>query len=100
MKRQRFDKPKSRAMEKAKKQEYAQGDVLIAKQDFGMKRDARSRGIKVKKGDRFSVTSTKLYLKDYGLLLIDRVRSATIGHGYPVTPEQVEELFNLCQSEE
>ena len=95
MKRQRFDKPKSRAMEKAKKHEYAQGDVLIAKRDFGMKRDARSRVINVKKGDRFSVTSTKLYLKDHGRLLIDRTRSATISHGYPVTPEQIEDLFDL-----
>ena len=80
---------------KTKKHEYAQGDDLIAKRDFRIKRDARSRFINVKKGDRFSVTSTKLYLKDHGLLLIDRTRSATIGHGYPVTPEQVEELFNL-----
>jgi hypothetical protein len=70
----------------------AQGDVYEATKTFTLKAQGK-RKITINEGDVFSVTSTKLFLKDHGAVLVDRYKRAVLMQGYPLTLEQLTQFF-------
>ena len=72
-----------------------QGTLLEAKRDFAFRNNNKGRPVQVKEGDRFWVTNTEVNQQQIGCILIDRQNKGHMSQGWPVSFEQVEELFDI-----
>jgi hypothetical protein len=74
-----------------------QGQILIAKTNFGFRSYAKGRPVQVRKGQRFWVTSTKSLQTSRGAITIDREGRGSISNGYHFAPSQISEFFETAK---
>lgn len=74
-----------------------QGATLIAKADFAFTPQRKNaRRVVVRAGQRFWITNSNLCQRDTGLVLVERHGKGCISNGYPFSPAQVAQLFEVA----